>query len=519
VVRRNRKAGVLVLCLRGEEKRSVAVATQGKRWYRPRNVVLAVVAVSVLWLVWGMYRAVTAKPGRAVDFNQQMYDLAASHQPGKEGDPNAWDSLLQAIELATRAEEQFTAAIGGKDAKPDDWPSDWGFPFDYSAVREARAPDLVVEPTLRVMELIRREGVHDKLSELASRPRALRPKPEGRLVWVMVPEAGRARNLARLCAARMYVAHSAGDEAEQIASFEHALALGRVMASQPLLIERLVGIAIISLALHELRYEMADEPLTPDACRAALAAMERQLDGLPPITMHLEAERLMVLDTVQWTHSDDGRGSGRLLLTELARFKQEVNGEGPAHGITGHPIVNVAGIFFPSKATVVAKVNEIFDEMHAYAEGSRAERDAMGFDFDAEVEALPRGHMLLRMLLPALGRSVASDDQWRMELNGTRLLLALRLYQYDHGKFPERLEELVPSYLQALPVDPVSGRSYGYRRLSPEEDSTKWGYIVYSLGRDGQDDGGAAHPQGKFSALRPDGAGYDFVINASRGEK
>ena len=42
--------------------------------------------------------------------------------------------------------------------------------------------------------------------------------------------------------------------------------------------------------------------------------------------------------------------------------------------------------------------------------------------------------------------------------------LAVALYRADHGKYPVSLEELVPTYLPSLPVDPMSnaGRSFGY---------------------------------------------------------
>lgn len=490
------------------------MAKRAKRWYRPRNLVLLFLVLAFAWLGWGVYSAVTAKPGRAVDYGRKMHELTASYQPGTEADPNAWDSFLAAVDILARVDREFKAAVGAGEEVPEGWPSSFRFPYDFSAVREATAPDNVVEPTLRVMDLLRAAGLHEKLSEMAAQPRAVRGRQEGRLIEVLLPELGKARELARLCAARMYLAHGAGDETEQIEAFEHLLALGRVLASQPLLIDRLVGIAIISTALTELRSEMTEEPLTPEMCRAVLAAIERQLAGMPPIALQLEGERLMVLDTVQWTHTDDGRGSGRLLLSEVGKVQSEFGLEGG--GMMRHPIANAAGILFPSKREVEAKVNDLFDRIQAYAAASHAERASMGSP-DLMAEQLPRSYMLLRILLPAWGKAISSDEQLRMELDGTRLLLALRLYEIDHGNPPERLEDLVPSLLRTMPIDPVCGKAYGYRRLAPEEDPNGWGGIVYSLGMDGEDNGGVEHPQGKFNALRPEGKGYDFLINTARG--
>ena len=68
-----------------------------------------------------------------------------------------------------------------------------------------------------------------------------------------------------------------------------------------------------------------------------------------------------------------------------------------------------------------------------------------------------------------------------------RLLLttvALQSYRVGHGEWPAALTELVPDYLPALPNDPFSNSSLVYRR-------TVDGYLLYSLGPNRQDDGGA----------------------------
>ncbi len=63
------------------------------------------------------------------------------------------------------------------------------------------------------------------------------------------------------------------------------------------------------------------------------------------------------------------------------------------------------------------------------------------------------------------------------------LLVAACGYRAEHGAFPERPESLVPGWLDALPVDPFSGRSYGYRVL-PDGTVRLW-----TVGPDGIDKG------------------------------
>ena len=82
--------------------------------------------------------------------------------------------------------------------------------------------------------------------------------------------------------------------------------------------------------------------------------------------------------------------------------------------------------------------------------------------------------------------------------------LAIRLYQRDYGNLPGNLDELSPQYLFTPPVDPYSRGSLIYRRLGEN-------YLLYSVGPDGQDDGG------RFGTLREitSRSGFDFDLEAN----
>lgn len=64
-----------------------------------------------------------------------------------------------------------------------------------------------------------------------------------------------------------------------------------------------------------------------------------------------------------------------------------------------------------------------------------------------------------------------------------QLALLLAAYRAEEGEYPERLEQLAPKYLAELPQDPYGEEAYRYRRLEA-------GFIVYSMGENGRDDGG-----------------------------
>jgi hypothetical protein len=61
--------------------------------------------------------------------------------------------------------------------------------------------------------------------------------------------------------------------------------------------------------------------------------------------------------------------------------------------------------------------------------------------------------------------------------------LALRCYQSEKATVPTRLDELATNYLAKVPQDPFTGQPLIYR-----PQGTNW--LLYSVGRDGVDDGG-----------------------------
>jgi hypothetical protein len=64
--------------------------------------------------------------------------------------------------------------------------------------------------------------------------------------------------------------------------------------------------------------------------------------------------------------------------------------------------------------------------------------------------------------------------------------VALERYRLEHGgALPESLTAIVPAFLPAIPIDPLSGEPVRYRRSGD-------GYTAYSVGRNGKDEGGTS---------------------------
>ena len=105
-------------------------------------------------------------------------------------------------------------------------------------------------------------------------------------------------------------------------------------------------------------------------------------------------------------------------------------------------------------------------------------------------------------LLPDLD---IADSDYSYNAAMDRLLetrLALRAYRLRNGRYPANLNELVPSYLPQVPIDPFSDNQL----LKYRADGNM--YLLYSIGPDRVDDGGKPvyNPQisgNKYTAWTP----------------
>jgi hypothetical protein len=91
--------------------------------------------------------------------------------------------------------------------------------------------------------------------------------------------------------------------------------------------------------------------------------------------------------------------------------------------------------------------------------------------------------LLAASLGPGLELCVTHEARCIASLRSGRTALAVLAYRVTNGSLPSKLEDLVPAYLAAVPVDPFDGQPLRYKKLAK-------GYVVYSVGEDGFDNGG-----------------------------
>ncbi|PIQ25065.1 hypothetical protein COW36_07530 [bacterium (Candidatus Blackallbacteria) CG17_big_fil_post_rev_8_21_14_2_50_48_46] len=91
---------------------------------------------------------------------------------------------------------------------------------------------------------------------------------------------------------------------------------------------------------------------------------------------------------------------------------------------------------------------------------------------------LPQKNIILRLSLPTmLG---AEEKKWlnKIRWDMAYLKTALIAWKHNHKNYPDKLQDLVPAIIPSLPIDPYSGKSYGYT-LSKDRYELKSQYQEY----------------------------------------
>ena len=109
---------------------------------------------------------------------------------------------------------------------------------------------------------------------------------------------------------------------------------------------------------------------------------------------------------------------------------------------------------------------------------------------DSELNSLPGKNILLRRFTPSFGRIIKLGLINIAEFRAAKVTLAIERLRLANNKLPESLKEMVPDYLDSVPLDPYDGKEIKYKKLAK-------GFVVYSIGKDLNDDGGNEDPRDK----------------------
>jgi len=481
--------------------------TAQRLWKWTKRGALGLAAVLLLagigwgWYEWRLHkqavRAAAAKPGA-----DALVDMMEHAQlPGTA--PDAVNGLDLLGPLATKM------ALLQAELFPEGLPENKGGTFSYlggewvaarpypgedeRAVRE-RA---LSEPySMKVMAEFEKHGVFNDMRAMVEAPLAIgvmRLPKEQPLFGLLLGDYAKVRQFARWNGGRMRLAVRENDPAKFADAYGTTMGIGRMLEKQPVLIARLVALAIEALADNEMRAALRERH---DArWLDAYAAVWKKYERHEPRSLPYEGERVFSKDTVCWVFADPSRVRlGKYSPALRTMFASTMGGGGPVpDGRLGDMDENLAAF------------DAFCDAFIAQASLPRWQRKP--------VAVVGSDLLLVKILQPSLERSLRSSDQVEIDRTAMPLLFALERHRLEKGVYPATLAELVPKWLPQVPLDPWSGKPFGYRLLDASKDEQKRGFMLYSVGFDGVDNGGVSGMNPWEAIMQPASTGIDYIIN------
>jgi hypothetical protein len=271
-------------------------------------------------------------------------------------------------------------------------------------------------------------------------------------VKASIPPLTPFRNAARVFVQRGELALAEGRHGEAFVEFLMPLRLCQTMSHDEFLITHMISIACGATGLRAVLRSLQDDPPAPEALEVLLKGLVERHAGRGTVKEALDAELhcFMFIELAR-------AALGEVDFSSDYRKDFEI---------------------FKRWRDLYTQVDPIpFNEAPEWVRTGKVE-EALGMTKES-------GADFSHVALPALGRvflGVAENEtMWR----GAMTLTAVRLFQARNGKKPAGLADLDDILPAALRVDPFSGKPLVYE---PKEK----GFLLYSTGPDGKDDGGKA---------------------------
>ncbi len=304
-----------------------------------------------------------------------------------------------------------------------------------------------------------------------------------------------------------------------------ALHLTRHAGKCPLLSDQMIAVNFGQVAFG-LVTELAAEPSMP---RAVLLELLRRLDELGPPTNIARSlqfgERLSALDFAVRAHSIGVAGlkaeyEAAAVLDDVdfevnwELFSPEIHRMASSTSIDWNLVMEdfnracdrfVAAMRLPSRKQRYRSLAILENETKARLARAEANQNRWLLKLSRHGRARLVADYWIGASAQGIQHSLRHEDWLGNSKILTQLHLALAIHRAEHGTYPESLEALAPVILPELPVDPYNAKPYAYRQ-------TEDGFLLYSLGENGRDDGGS-HDSELYDGRKFEGTAIDEVFN------
>ncbi len=289
------------------------------------------------------------------------------------------------------------------------------------------------------------------------------------LISTRVPHLDQMRTVAMLMQLDAALAAEDGDIDRALVSCRAALAAGRSVGDEPILLALWVRCQCRRAAVQGLERALAQGTASPESL-ASLGQLIAAEDSEPILRRALRGERAAWCDVLGRIYS------GELALSDFgSTTKSSLSWK---ESLLGWTNVRVMARF--SQAVLL----EVMTRMVDAADLPLAQQRAAYLQLDEEAGFLkvstPRAALAFVGIPPIVK---VTDGYFRSlaELQVARVALAVERFRLTHGMWPARLDQLVPEFLNEVPEDPFGQRAA--LRLCFVDG----GLVIYSVGPTGED--------------------------------
>jgi hypothetical protein len=309
--------------------------------------------------------------------------------------------------------------------------------------------------------------LHDAMSEVQrvlADARKAATRPNGRwpinysrdFVGTLLPEMQHTRTIFFLLHLDVLAQAQDGDLKGALRSCKALLNAARSIGDEPLMVSQLVRIAGVIMACQSVERVLGQGDPDPDD----LLDMQRRLEQeerFPRLLVAFRGERGGMHELL------DALECGDANIADLVRVGSGSEWDNVTDYASRDSVREQHPVFL---ALLTEAIQIAALPTHQRAAPLRA--------LEAKAMSQPPG--VIRLLMPAYGKVDEAARRTDAALRSTITALAVERYRHRYGRWPDTLQQLVPDFLAAIPLDPEDGTPLGFHRRDDR-------VVIYSVCR------------------------------------
>jgi len=310
--------------------------------------------------------------------------------------------------------------------------------------------------------------------------------------YPMLEELSGMRELARVLLLDSLLRLHDGDADGALRGCTTAFLMPRSLEGNPVLITFLVQVAMLHLSAQTAEVVLSQADPSAEACLGLLTVVREAEAALrPSLRRTFEAERVVGISFMESTF-----GGQPILPKRPSPVEQPLARKQVPYWKRPMQRTLLAGVL-EATAPIPALATEPYPQARAEMDRLNASvKELAGPTTPTWKKVRNVGKILGVMAVPAYTRAKDEEAKAEARLDVAQVALALKLRKVEHGAYPDSLDALSPALLDEVPEDPCTGKPLVYVR----QDA---GFLVYSIGLNGKDDGGLKETEKAGKKVNP----------------